>query len=212
VVNDHDDHTPRYVTQTPSFGPRVPLLDLQRNYSGIEYTDGRYRARPGRELLPVVQVSWYGATLYCEIMGKRLPTDSEWEAAAAGRENRRFPWGNDPPRWGDVALRDDGRLVAVSSAPFAIDDALPVGTSRQDITPEGVFDLAGNVAEWTSSSATSRQPEPQAASETAVDLRFVRGGSWGGSVMARSSGRIRRSALTMATNYGFRCAKHAVDE
>jgi iron(II)-dependent oxidoreductase len=212
VVNDRDDHTPRYVTRSPSFGAGVPLLDLQGAFSGIEYTGTGYRARPGLAQLPVVQVSWYGATLYCETMGRRLPTDHEWEAAARGRENRKLPWGDGPPRWEQVALPDDGRLVPVSSSSSQPEGAVPVGTSRQDVTPEGVFDLAGNVTEWTSSSAGPAQRGPQDSPETAVNLRFVRGGSWAASVMARPSGRIRRSALTMATNYGFRCAKQAVDE
>jgi formylglycine-generating enzyme required for sulfatase activity len=119
------------------------------------------------------------------------------------------------PRWGEVAIPDDGRLAPVSSTSSTsskLEPALPVGTSRQDRTPEGVFDLGGNVAEWTSSAVGTEPAGPPASREPAVNLRFVRGGSWAASVMARSSGRIRRDALIMATNYGFRCAKHAVDE
>jgi len=214
VANDREapDHAPRYVTQSPSFGADMPLLDLHPTYGGVERVNARYRARAGREHLPVVQVSWYGATLYCETQGKRLPTDDEWEAAARGVENRRFPWGDALPRWGEVALPDDGRLVPVSSTSPATEHASPVGTSRQDVTPEGVFDLGGNAVEWTSSPDASEPSGRGASSGASVNLRFVRGGSWGASVMARSSGRLSRPAITMATNYGFRCAKRAVDK
>jgi len=217
VKDDTDDHRPRYVTQSPLFGSSDKLLDLQQNRSGIEYvatyTKNRFRVRQGQGRLPVVQVSWSGATWYCNALGKRLPGDNEWEAAARGRDNRRFPWGNALPKWGELALPDDGALAPRAGAPTSLEGARPVGTSRQDVTPDGVFDLAGNVAEWTSSWTTPGEPSTEPGSAgSPVGLVFVRGGSWAASVLARPSGRLGRRAITMATNYGFRCAERAAAE
>jgi formylglycine-generating enzyme required for sulfatase activity/predicted Ser/Thr protein kinase len=209
VAKDSEDQVPRFVRRT---GSERSLLDLRGPYVGIQRTASGYRVLPGHEHLPVIEVSWYGARWYCETENKRLPTDDEWEAAARGHDHRRFPWGNDLPRWGEVALSDDGSLRPVSPSPVVLDGARPVGSSRQDVTPDGVFDLAGNVAEWTASSASPERSTPPTSPELAVALRFVRGGSWAASIMARSDGRLRRDVLTMGTNYGFRCAASAADQ
>ena len=216
VTDDQETHVPRFVERISASGPNVRLLDLEEEYSGIEYrrleTSPRYRARPGRELLPLVQVSWYGAAFYCAAAGKRLPTDSEREAAARGRTDRRFPWGNDLPRWDDVVLPNDGLLAPASSPKTELTRARPVGTSRQDVSPDGVFDLAGNVSEWTATSAIPAKPGVPPSSDPAANVRFVRGGSWAASILARSGGRFARTAISMGINYGFRCAKDAADD
>jgi serine/threonine protein kinase len=209
VVQDRNSHLPRFVERNSATGHQLRLLDLDEDYSGIEHTKDGYRVRAGREHLPVVQVSWYGATYYCETNGKRLPTDNEREAATAGVEGRRFPWGNDAPRWSDVVLPNDGVIAPVSSSTEKPTGARPVGTSRQDVTPEGVFDLGGNVTEWTS---TSPDKSGSPSTDPAANVRFVRGGSWGASPLARSQGRFARTAISMANNYGFRCAQDAADD
>jgi len=215
VMEDSETHVPRFVERIPSTFPHVWLLDLESEYSGIDYSTNenvRYRARPGRERLPVIQVSWDGASFYCASIGKRLPTDNEREAAARGREDRRFPWGNELPRWADVTLQNDGRLTPVSFPAEQLTMARPVGTSPQDVTPDGIYDLGGNVTEWTSTSAAPGNPEAPPSRDPAANVRFVRGGSWAASLLARSSGRFGRSAMSMGHNYGFRCAKDAADK
>ena len=97
-----------------------------------------YQVAPGFERHPVVNVSWYGATAYCEWARLRLPTEIEWEKAARGTDARLFPWGNDwrPDwvRWWSNRGRDE------TTAPV---DAFPEGRS-----PYGVFQMVGNVEEW----------------------------------------------------------------
>jgi formylglycine-generating enzyme required for sulfatase activity len=95
-------------------------------------TDEKARAEDPK--LPVVMVSAYDAKAFAEWAGKQLPTEAQWELAARTTENRRFPWGNDPIQW---------------SKPRAYGQIEPVMTFPEDASPYGVFDLAGNVEEWT---------------------------------------------------------------
>jgi serine/threonine protein kinase len=202
VQDDRDQHFPRFVEFE---GRRI--LDVNPS-AAIRYDAGlrSFSVQPGRMQVPVSHVSWYGAQLFCRLRGKRLPTEVEWEAAARGSTDRRFPWGNDPPRCGDVAIKHDGK-VPMSGDCSATDglEARPVGSSSQDVTPNGVRDLGGNVSEWTSSvfAASGRTSE---LSPPGDPPRVYRGGSWASSLMARTSGRYGVAPITMAQNIGFRCA------
>jgi len=128
---------------------------------------GEYIPFPGHEKMPVVEVSWLGARDYCARLGKRLPTEAEWEFAARGREGRLYPWGNHKPErtrahygheWGDFA---------------------EVGSHPRGATPEGVLGLAGNVHEWTSSTSDNYPYRADDGRETQdfVPDRVTRGGS-----------------------------------
>ncbi len=98
-----------------------------------------YRVEPGFERHPAAYVTWFGADAYCRWAKLRLPTEIEWEKAARGIDARLFPWGNE---WRDDFLRWR-RRDCNGSAPTIEVDTLPEGRS-----PYGIFQMAGNVAEW----------------------------------------------------------------
>ncbi len=93
-------------------------------------------ADPSLAKHPVVLVNWYQAKGYAAWAGKRLPTEAEWEFAATGKEGRTYPWGNEPP--------DETR----ADFPVKYRHPVPVDWFPKGATPEGVFQMAGNSAEW----------------------------------------------------------------
>ncbi len=96
-----------------------------------------YRVVHGFEHRPAIHVTWFGAEAYCRWAKLRLPTEVEWEKTARGTDARLFPWGND---WHDDFLR--WRRSGCGD-PIAEVDAYPEGCS-----PYGIYQMAGNVAEW----------------------------------------------------------------
>lgn len=148
---------------------------------------------------PVVGVNWNDAIAFALWVGKRLPTEEEWEAAARrGREGQDGPyaWGHDDPT--DKLAR------------CMIDDELPgplaIDTLSKGATRDGVFHMTGNVAEWTSS-AFQPYPGGESASFDGVAGKVVRGGGF------QSEGKslfvwVRKclTPLHSDSNTGFRCA------
>lgn len=191
-------------------GPSDNLLSLYEGMNGIAYDGARYSTREGRAQWPTNQVSWYGARLYCASRGKRLPTEDEWEAAARGHADRPFPWGDQVPRCGGTAVPSDGFYSAMTGCP-TLDSPVDVGTSAQDITPQGIHDLAGNVTEWVDTTFVEGGREARGPA-TDVNLpRVLRGGSFTLSVLARTSGRNKRPPGYTARDVGFRCAADIPD-
>ncbi len=104
------------------------------NQSITRADNGKFVVAKGHEKRPVIGVNFYQASGYAKWMGRQLPTEAQWEFAAGGEEGRKYPWGNETP--------DETRGHFVGKE-YADVDAHPAGA-----TPDGVFDLAGNAAEW----------------------------------------------------------------
>ena len=156
----------------------------------------------GKQDYPVVNVSWREAGAYCKWVGKRLPTEAEWEHAARGqREGLKFPWGNEEPLK-EKHARFDG-----------ID-----GPGKVCQFPENEFrlcDMTGNVWEWCSDwyerDYYLRAPEQDPKGPDKGLYRTLRGGSWADAAKYltcsyRSFARPGERSPTI----GFRCAKSRV--
>jgi formylglycine-generating enzyme required for sulfatase activity len=156
--------------------------------------------KPERVDHPINCVTWEQARVYCAWVGKRLPTEAEWEMAARGGDGRRYPWGNEVPL---CSRANYGRCVG--------DVTEPVGSHPTGASASGALDMAGNVDEWVADwydmdyYASSPATDPQGSATG--EFRVVRGGSWFNIPWyLRTSARTRNDPSTRYLGTGFRCA------
>jgi formylglycine-generating enzyme required for sulfatase activity len=163
----------------------------------LSWTNGSYP--PGAAKQPVTGVDWYDATAYAEWLGKRLPTEEEWEFAARGVNGSKYPWGND---WRANAAN------AGESSPQRLTD---VGSYPQGKTSAGLMDLIGNAWEWTSSNVVA-YPGGHFSEPVPKGVKVIRGGSWQENkqqATATYRGFLQMSGADDYSATSFRCVKAA---
>lgn len=154
-----------------------------------EYTEDK-------ESFPVVRVSWNDAQAYCEWVGKRLPTEAEWEKAARGPQNYLYPWGD---------TFDPAKVNAKASG---FRSPVTVGTYGEGISGFGVYDMAGNVWEWTASWYGAYPGNATGSPYYGQQFRVLRGGGWFDTETELRSTRRSANVPTAANDdIGFRCAR-----
>ncbi|MSP24640.1 MAG: hypothetical protein EXR75_05645 [Myxococcales bacterium] len=158
---------------------------------------------------PIIFVSWYEAKELCQEQGKRLCTEDEWTFACEGEEGRPYPYGDGYTRSAETCVTDqlwtayrEGAMQQRDGAEAGIEmDRLwrgkPSGGQRECRSPAGVYDLTGNVDEWTTSVREGERPS------------IMKGGYWG---PVRT--RCRPSTRSHDQNHmfyqqGFRCCSAA---
>jgi formylglycine-generating enzyme len=164
--------------------------------SGAGFDEGSARFR--RADLPVTMVTFDDAQRYCAFRGGRLPTEAEFERAARGAARRTYPWG----RTFHFRVANHGRLgVDQTDASDGYTELAPVGSFPDGATPEGILDLAGNVAEWTADAFIPDYGAPPSSE------RAVRGGHYESpAAFLRGAARSSRPPETREPTLGFRCA------
>ncbi len=188
------------------------IYDIQfvlRKYRDSYYLTNWYKGKypSGRDEHPVNWVSWHAAMAYAKWVGKRLPTEAEWEKAArGGLVGQKFPWGN--------AINPDNANVC-----RRVGETTPVG--KYTANRYGVCDIIGNVSEWCLDEwdsefyqySESNNPVSGGSIEsiigtspTSKKYRVTRGGSWNSTALEVSvSYRSRLAPWKTNSFVGFRC-------
>ncbi len=197
------DETPAHTVNLPAYKIDITEVTigqyrLYREQTGVPAPKFMDNDRFNQDSQPVVGITWQEAADYCATMGKRLPTEAEWEKAARGTDGRTYPWGNEPDETqANIRGKKDGYRYSA-----------PVGLDQYGISPYGIRDMAGNVWEWT---ADWYQPHPGNIHPNdfyGKQFRVIKGGSWFSNMdLARIT--VRGKSLPDRRNnfLGFRCAK-----
>ena len=210
---------------------RIPRAYHDGDYLNL-WTGNRYPN--GKSNYPVVYVSWYAAMAYAQWVGKRLPTEAEWEKAARGGflVGKKYPWGNIAPNGTQCNFADKnlsehwdenwGENWSDENADDGYYQVAPIGSYPPN--SYGLYDMAGNVWEWCLDEGDAgfyrRSPlrNPLAGEmtlravmknyQTVTTDRVLRGGSWFNDARSlRVANRVGYSPTYTNVLLGFRCAK-----
>ncbi len=180
-MGDNNDHyaTPQHSMNLDSFW--IDLYEVTNEEFAQTFPQHSFWENAGPH--PATNITWQEAQTYCIAVGKRLPTEAEWEKAARGDDARIYPWGNKLPR----------------KKPHPFYSGLikrRVGLNKKDSSPYGVRDMAGSVWEWTASDTEGK--------------KITRGGLWNFHLEYEYSKTFDRNLVAASSRLpflGFRCAR-----
>ena len=164
---------------------------------------------------PAICVTWQQASNYCQGAGGRLPTEAEWEKAAAGTDGAKWAWGSLAPECADANFR----LASIYCSP----GVRPVGWYTDSVSPYGLYDVNGNVFEWTAdwfdAEYYMNSPELDPVKDAGLCVnssggeptectnRVLRGGAYNTTeATIRNASRSFAKPDLVDVNVGFRCA------
>jgi formylglycine-generating enzyme required for sulfatase activity len=199
-INDYE--RPAHMRQVASFSLDEREVTVRAYRACVEAracgepakTPGCNYGKAGRDDHPINCVDWEQAQAFCRWLGRRLPTEDEWEFAARGAVGHSYPWGELSPNVGSYLCWKRG----------AADGTCPVGSFPRG--QNGLHDMGGNVWEWTAS-RRCRYPERTTCDEPLAYV--VRGAGWNDTdpKIVYAWVRLSNEPLTQDTNRGFRCAR-----
>jgi len=246
---EYHDYVPERTVDVPAFYiDQRPVTN--REYLRFAHAIGRYNhicchqdERPdkdhwpshildprfGGDDMPVTGIDWYDAYAYATWVGKKLPSETQWEKAARGVDGRDYPWGNEwrpelanyaESAWGEKIedLAHWENLLRTISKDIPAAPVWPVNSRPEGNSPYGVADMAGNVWEWTATNFITREPvdpffkgrDILSFTNRAAAFPVIRGGCWTSlPEMLRTFYRGKDLITDRHFEIGFRCVVEA---